>query len=443
MSKKSKSSKKPFNGLWIVLGLTAISVAVGVAIWNRETQKSSETKPIRVEQVNENGQTNGVTFVGTSEEPPPVRNPIVTKPHRLENEATKRLHDGPQKIKTVITTTGRAENAKWGLGGIGSFILTYSLDCDAEILEKSETPGGEIKVVEQRTFHQSRKSLRVYNTDVRFRLYETLPLKETFTVVNVIGAVLTAIPTPQTVIAGGSVLTASATAAAYLKAIDGTSARDVLKKLGIQIPNEVEKKIDDFVTTKIDDIIKTMNIEGKSYHITYYQDKKSGSPLRVSFTYADGRDIETDEEYLVLRRANAFLDAQVVPDKNCKPGDTWTIDTSDFECLLDPYIDGAYCGDVTVERLADATDGDWTIKLHPCAVYVKSPTGRTTGEMRLKSGEAAVDPENVYVKAMTVMGTGKLKNLTKHHLLFNSRFEGDCDFRGFMTTERQPKKADK
>ena len=375
--------------------------------------------------------------------PPTAPKPPKTeiKRRRLEPEATKRLTTSPQKISVVLETSGRAENAKWGFGGMGSFLLTYYVDCDARILSKDETPGGEIKVVEERTFNKCRQVLRVSDTDIKFRLYETLPLAETFTVVKAVGAVLSAIP--QTLIAGGTVVTASTALDAYLKKIDGTSAREWLDLFGIKIPETVEMQINKFVTDRVENILKTVAIEGKSYHITYYQDKESGSPLRVNFTYADGSEIATEEEFLVLRRANAFMDSQVVPDKNCSPGDSWTIDTSDFESLLDPYVDGAYCGQVSVERLDNDKSGNWRIGLKPCDVFVKSDTGRTTGTLHLKGGEASVDADNVFVKAMQVVGNGRMKNLTTHHLLFNSRFEGDCTFRGVLTTEALTKKARK
>lgn len=346
---------------------------------------------------------------------------------RQDPESLNRLATGPQKIKTVITTTGRAENANWGIKGVGSFVLTYALDCDAEIEEKEKTPGGEIKVVERRTFHQCRQQLEVFDTDVRLSLYDTLPLEGLFGVIKCVGELF-----ESPLIGEGADIVDET-----FKSIDGTSAVKCLEAVGVDI-KPIQNVIDTVVTTTVSGLLKTMDIEGKSYRITYYQDKDTGKPLRVIFTYADGSPVKSVEECLVLRRANAFLDAQAVPDKNCHPGDTWTVDTSGFECLLDPYVDGAYCGDVTVERLKDDSDGDWRVGLKPCNVYMKSDAGRTTGEINLTSGEAKVDADNVFVKAMQVSGKGHLKNLTPHHLLFNSRFEGDCEFRGVMTTERLP-----
>ena len=428
------NNRKSFNGLWVVAGLIGLTVVMGTALWLYESKDKSDSSRGVVEKTSEvvtNSAGNEVVKVVTSKKEKLKQKPRIYR-KRLEPEATKRLATSPQKVKMVLTTTGRAENAKWGIAGMGSFVLTYYLDCDAEILEKSETPGGEIRVVEKRTFNQCRKVLRVHDTDVRFRLYETLPLTQVFTAMKIAGGIVATFFDPAS---GGAMMESVEAADGFLRGADGKSAKETLARFGVEVPDDIERQINDFAMRKVESIIKTVDVEGKSYRLTYIQDKESGSPLRVDFTYADGREIQTQEEYLVLRRANAFMDANVVPDKNCKPGDTWTVDTSGFESLLDPYVDGAYCGDVTVARLDNDKDGTWQIGLRPCSVFIKSDEGRTTGEVHLESGEAKVDAENVFVKAMVVTGKGRMKNLSPHHLLFKSRFEGDCEFRGMMTTE--------
>ena len=70
----------------------------------------------------------------------------------------------------------------------------------------------------------------------------------------------------------------------------------------------------------------------------------------MRFAHEDGSTDLTEEEYLVLRRANAFMDSQLMPDRNCSPGSEWTVDAADFDSLLDPFVDGSYDGSVTVAR---------------------------------------------------------------------------------------------
>lgn len=354
---------------------------------------------------------------------------------RLEPEATRRLVTSPQNIKTVLVTTGRAENANWGVRGMCSFVLNYFVDCDAEVVSKKETAGGEIKVVEKRTFKIIRQDLQLSESDVELALFETLPLDKAYMAVKGVGELLLMCGEPTCMGIGESMADGADVAIGALKAVDGKNVRGLFNTLGVSLPDAAEKKINDFVIKRVNDIIKPSQLEGKSYLITYFQDKDSGAPLRVDFTYADGSEIKTEEERLVLRRANAFMDSKFVPDKSCSPGDTWTVDSSEFDCLFDPYVEGAYCGDVTIERKDNDKDGDWIIGMQPCNVSVRSDNGRTTGELRIESGNAKVDAKNVFVKSIVITGKGSLTNLTPHHLLFKSRFEGDCSIRGTMVTK--------
>lgn len=434
------ATEKPFNFLWIVLGLAGLSIVLGVCLLLR--LKPDGNPPVTLagdgdEGVVLTGATNSPVVIAKSSE---KDNKLKQVPRiyrtPLDPEATKRLSTGPKKIKTILETKGRAENANWGVNGMCSFVLTYSIDCDAEIVSKTETPGGEIKVIEKRTFNAVRESLQLSEADVAFALYETLPLDQTFKVMQFAGGLMYEFGTPTLKAIGEGLTEGSLVTDQVLKKIDGKNARALLKGVGIDVPREVEDKVNEFVNKKVKDIFKLSDLDGKSYLITYYQKKDSGKPVRVDFMYADGRGIETQEEFLVLRRANAFMDANFVPDKNCSPGDSWTIDSSAFDCILDPYVDGAYCGDVTVERRDDAKGGDWVLGIRcPCNVSVMSDQGRTDGELRIESGEAKVDAKNVFVKEMKVSGTGAMNNLTPHHLLFKSRFDGNCTFTGVLTTE--------
>ena len=439
--------KESFNGIWIALSLLVISVCLFLSA-RSGNNKLTENKKNPVYEVTEGGKgpiiedvaksdnkkSSQVAIAKTSDADNKLKQPPRIIRKRLEPEATKRLSSSPQKIKTVLTTTGRAENANWGLRGMCTFVLTHYVDCDAEIVEKMETPGGEIKVVERRMFNEVSQVLQLSEADVALSLYDTLPLDVAFKAVSGIGTVLSMTGEPELVATGEFLAQGSKMVDVFLKSIDGKNARDMLGTFGVTLSKDVEKKVNEFLNTKVKDVFKPSCLRGKSYLLTYYQDKESGAPLRIDFTYADGSEIKTQEEYLVLRRANAFMDSKFVPDKYCSPGDVWTVDSSEFDCLLDPYVDGAYCGNVTVERLDNDKDGDWRLSVRPCSVSIKSDAGRTSGELRIKNGEAKVDGKNAYVKSMMVTGKGSMKNLTTHHILFKSKFEGECEFRGVMTT---------
>ena len=432
----SASDKSTFNGWYVVAILAAITVGVFLTgKW--EGIRSAKPAESEVKPETPEGPAEGQPKDAQAVAPAPAKTNV--QRNRLEAKATKRLADEPQVIKTVLTTTGRGENANWGLKGMYSFILTYSVVCHAEIVKKEETALGEVKVLEKRTYEFVRQDLRLSEIDFALALKDTLPVQGLSKLIDVVSGTLEACGLPGTsgvLQRGGEMLYRAA------EVHDGKSARSMLKMFGIDLNPRLEKQINEFVQNTVKDILKPHELEGKSYLITYYQDKDSGAPLRIGFTYADGTKIKTEEEWLVLRRANVFMDSKVVPDKNCSPGDSWQIDSADFDCLLDPFVEGSYCGEVEVVRLDDDADGNWQLSIKPGTISILSDRGRGTGEVRLDEGRCIVDGRRAYVKAMTVTGKGAMKHLTEHHLLFRSRFEGECGFRAVMTTEPEPKKAD-
>lgn len=420
---KKATSDKPFSGGWILLTLVLVSVSLFISVRGIKSSARANRRP-----------TSSVTFEEAiakwpSLSPSPMRTVVR---HRLEPEATKRLIDTPQLIKSVLTISGRAENADWGLKGMTSFLLTYTVACKAEIIGREETAAGDLKVVEKRTYTLARQDLQLSEVDVALALQETLPLKAISGLVNATSLILAscgAEASAGSLCVGGQILNK------MVKLYDGKSIRGVLGMVGVDLTPQAEAQINEFVKKYSKDVFRQLAIEGKSYLIVYRQEKITGAPLGVEITYADGRPLETEEEWLVLRRANAFIDSKVVPDKKCSPGDTWTIDTADFECLMDPFVAGSYRGEVKIVRLRDDDSGNWILSLKPAYVAVVSDQGRGSGELQLLSGQAEVDGRHAFIKTLSVMGKGSLKNLTSHHLLFQSRLGGSCEFRGTLITE--------
>lgn len=363
--------------------------------------------------------------------------------NRVKPGSVKRL-PGPTTLKTVVTTTGKAEKADWGIKGMASFILTSYVDCDVEILKKEETSGGEIKVVERRTFTTAKQELKVSEADVALSLYDTLPLDKVLGAVKTIGIIMMKLGEPDVAAAGASMLGGATATDAVLKSVDGKSAREVLGAYGTTIPKGIEEKVNEFIEqeVKISNPVKISDIAGRSYVITYYQDKDTGArkapPLRVDIRRADGNGELSDEEWAILRRANAFLDCQVA-DAECRPGDSRKVNAADFECLFDPYVDGSYSGSVTIERTDDMENGDWHLRLRPGSIAIVADNGASAGEVRLESGEAQIDKDSNVVKSMIVMGKASAKKLSTHHMLFNARMGGMCNFRAMLTSEPKTK----
>lgn len=428
MSKKSKSSKKPFNGLWIFIGLVAISVVIGMSLYAQSIDELKKTDnqidESKAELVPDEAEPKQAT--GSSEH------------ERVDQGDAKRVKKGTYRTKAFLTTSGRASNAKWGVQGLCSFVLTYDITCDSEIMSEPEvTPGGEIKIQEKRTFQEFSTMVEVSKTDLRLDLFRTMPLDDIFNTLTASGRILLMIKNnPYTPMIGGGMVAVSEMTSAILKGVDGMGIRWLLGKIGIKnLPKSVEDVLNDFVAKKVKTIVKPSNLQGKTYLLTYYQPKNG--PMRVDFKREDGTAM-TESEMLVLRRANAFMHAKIIPDKNSrewKNDREWTFDASEMESVFDPYVDGSYRGEVTVKRLADDKKGNWVLSVQPCRIYIKSDEGRTTGELRIRNGKATADTDNVIVKNLVIEGIGRMKRLTKHHLLFQARFEGDCDYNGILITE--------
>ena len=363
---------------------------------------------------------------------------------RVAPKSTERLpdKDHPQDITMVLTTKGKGEDANWGVKGLCSFVLTYCIKCRSEILTKSETASGEVKVVEKRTYTSCRQRLEVSECDAQLDLFNTLPLERAITAAKVIGEILSKIPEPDVAAAGEAISKAATGVGIGARTIDGKSIRSVLNEFAVNVPERLESQVNEFISKKIGegDAFRVEKLEGKSYLVNYYQDKDTAAPLQIHFTYADGSEIPSDsEEMLILRRVNAFIDSGILPDDagNAEIGKRWSVDAAKLDCMLDPYAEGTYSGEVTIARLADYSDGDWRLGVEPTSLAVVDEENRrkTTGEVTIKKGEAKVDKDKSCLKALTVSGACKLTKLTEHHLLFKSRVGGWCDFSATLLSE--------
>ena len=133
----------------------------------------------------------------------------------------------------------------------------------------------------------------------------------------------------------------------------------------------------------------------------------------------------------------------LVPDKKCRPGDTWKADASDFQELFDPFVDGEYRGTLKLKREADNADGDWIVSAAPAEIRIVSVSGtgngKSTGALQLKHATATLDPKTITLKRMEVDGDARLTKLSKHHWLFTAKLSGDCAFEGVLFVEEKKK----
>lgn len=367
-----------------------------------------------------------------------VRRSLTRKP--LEPEATKRLVEGPQIINTTVQATGRGAWKKNGVALSGRYCFTSLVKAQSEVMSKEETARGNFEVTEIRKFLQVQDQLTVDETDVALALEETLPLDTISGVVNGIGCIVGWFnPVWGAAIEGGAEV-----ARGQASNVDGMSLRGLLGDFGVEIPANVEEYVKKFSTEfcngKLEDVHnKVHSIEGKSYKIVYVQNRE-GAPLRVDFTNVDGSPIAEDE-WEILKLANVFLDAQMIPDKRVQPGDHWDVDAEVLAGLADAVSNGGTCeGKITVERKDDMPNGDWELNFRPATIVTRADNGASAGEFKISKGNAIGDAKNGYVKAMQMVGTGRLgKTKSKRYVIFDfmEKIDGDCTYRALMTTDRK------
>ena len=342
----------------------------------------------------------------------------------------------PKVMKGNFAMVGRGEDAKWGIRRVANFQHNIFILAESEIISKKALKNGTIEVVEKRTFNRVQDSLVVSDVDFKLAL-DTLPV-DTFSKMVDGAAVIYSSLTGDTV-NGMAVKTGKDYLVKKLCSVDGASARKLLGLFGVKPSAEVEQMLNSLAASRLTKGLGVIrSISGKSYEITYYQEK-TGQPLMITFKNADGSEVVDDEEKMILKRVNAFIDYNVVPDGNSRPGDSWTIAAEDMQEIFDPFVDGTYRGNVKVTRRSNAENGDWTIEMSPSTINAVADNGSTTGTLQVNRGRALVNPEKLCINEMLVAGKAKLSRTSRHHLLFTARIDGLCDFQCRIVTTPKEK----
>ena len=369
---------------------------------------------------------------------------VVRRP--LETEATRRLHDGPVVVSSLFEATGRADHSSYGKKVQGSYFYTTTVKARSEIVSKEENKTtGSVRVVEKRTFTQARDHLSLSELDVAIDL-ETLPVAQVKGWVDGIANVVGAIAIFWTEGAAAPVVAkAKAEIAAgfmALNATDGASARWLLGAFGVEIPKNLEGWLNERIAILAERKLHTVKmalqtIEGKTFIITYTQ-AANGMPLNVDFTHEGGEPI-SEAEWEILRSANAFLDANAVPDKRYTVGASWTIWADEAQELFGMAGDGRAEGKVRVKRIDDQQDGSWTLTMEPSTITFRNDAGTTSGSMEVKGGNGLVDAEKVSVKSLQATAKGSLRSLnkTRHAMFFDfvKKLNGDANLRFTLSVD--------
>lgn len=461
--------------LGILVGLMAIALVVTEFRYERE-KGADRTQLLEPKEenvgktlVDGRGVTNIVTKTETISdgktnmviEVAPIQRSVERRP--LEPEATKRLHDGPVIVLALFEASGRGEHASYGKAIRGSYLYTTTVIAQSEILEKTEDKEtGRVLVKERRKFLQSRDNLSLSDIDAALAL-DTLPVEKvkewasgTCLLVSSICTIIAPhIPPAAPWLLAGAAGAKSAElsvgrAFAALHKIDGVSVRGMLGHFHVNIPENIEK----FANEQVKNLVQKkvigghfgiQTIEGKSFIVTYEQEK-NGAPLNVDYKSEDGRPI-TEAEWEILRSANAFLDANVVPDARCRVGNTWTVWADEMQELFGAAGNGRAEGKISVERVEDQKNGDWTLKVEPATIEFRSDDGTIAGKMEVKDGNGLVDAKTVSVKSLHATAKGDLRSLNKkrHFMFFDfvRRIDGDANMRFTLTVDPAKDKSAK
>lgn len=331
--------------------------------------------------------------------------------------------------------TGHGEDAKWGVTKTATFLCTGIVIADSEIVSKEALPDGKIRITEIRTFKTVQDSIVVSDVDIKLAMFDTLPLKSFSSMVDA-AAIVWASMTGD---AGSSaaVLTGKNYVENKLRDIDGTGIKSLLGATGLEAPEAVRNTFDKIAGAAFRKALGGIRpISGKSYKITYYQEA-SGKPLYVKITYSNGEEVTDEEEQMVLKRVNAFIDYDVLPDLDCEPGDTWTVETRNIQELFDPFAEGSCSGAIAVERRVNTPDGDWDLQLKPSVINVINAGNNTTGYYNLHRGYARINPEEATVSELFGTGTARMQKISKRHWLFTARINGECEFQGKLVSSRK------
>ena len=346
--------------------------------------------------------------------------------------------DAPHEIISVFEAEATGAYKKWGAAADAHFYYLLKLDAISKVESKEESSTGRIKVVETRTFREATEVVKV--SDVRPRVdLSTLPIDHLEQTMYTLSSVVSLLGAPKT---GAQLAEATHEFRGMMDSIDGTDAKpafEMISKFGIDIQKIIDSPVEEYLSGLMEDIHSHVNaVQGKSYRFVYWTEK-SGEPVRVRYENIDHSPI-TSEEQAVLDYVNLFLDCHILPDSNCRPGESWKVDASSFAAMFGAIAEGTCAGEVTVTRGNDLPDGNWTLDIAPATVSFYSSEKRPVGNVKINGGKAIGDARKAVLKDLQIAGRGKLRRQSSRKLWmyeFATKIEGDCDFRSTISPRRE------
>ena len=345
--------------------------------------------------------------------------------------------DEPQDVTTRFEAKGRGTLATAGGAGDVDFYYLMKTVATSTIEDKKEFDSGKIKVSEIRSFSEATEIMAVTNANVRVDL-STLPLDAIENTGYLIGGVA-ALFDPEL---GADIVDTVADLRDIVDSVDGTDAKpvfDLLKSFGIDVEQIVAKPVEEYLKGVLEEVHSHVNaVQGKSYRFIYWTDKE-GEPLRVKYENVDHSPISLEEQN-VLNYVNLFIDCQVLPKKDCRPGESWKIDPASIGTMFGAVADGTCSGDVIVHRGNDLPDGNWSLSVNPATITFYDGQ-RPVGNVKIDGGKGIGDGRRAVLRELQIDGTGKLRKKDSETVLwfyeFITKTEGDCQFRSTISPRRE------
>lgn len=388
--------------------------------------------------------TNGATNSAKKPNQPPPRSLTKPLPVAVTNElpsvkaediARLPRKDEPQGLTTLFEVTGKGTLAAAGGAGDVSFYYLMKTVATSKIEDKEEFNSGKIKVTEIRAFSEATEVMKFSDVNLRVDL-STVPVDAIANTGYLIGGVASLFD-PELG------LSIAATVADFRNTIDsfnGTDAKpafDMLKKFGIDVQRIISEPVEGYLKGLMDHQVHphVNAVKGKSYRFIYWTDK-AGEPLRVRYENVDHSPISLEEQN-VLNYVNLFIDCHVLPDKNCRPGASWTINPASIGNMFGAVADGACSGEVCVRRGNDLPDGNWSLSVDPATITFFSEDRRPVGNVKLCGGKGIGDGRRAILRELQIDGKGKLRKKESDTYLwfyeFITKTEGDCQFRSTIS----------
>ena len=390
--------------------------------------------------------TNGATNSAKKPNQPPPRSLTKPLPVAVTNElpsvkaediARLPRKDEPQGLTTLFEVTGKGTLAAAGGAGDVSFYYLMKTVATSTIEDKEEFDSGKIKVTEIRAFSEATEVMKVSDVNLRVDL-STVPVDAIANTGYLIGGVASLFDPELGLSIADTVVDFRNT----IDSFNGTDAKpafDMLKKFGIDVQRIISEPVEGYLKGLLDQVHFHVNaVKGKSYRFIYWTDK-AGEPLRVRYENVDHSPISLEEQN-VLNYVNLFIDCHVLPDKNCRPGASWTINPASIGNMFGAVADGACSGEVRVRRGNDLPDGNWSLSVDPATITFYSKDRRPVGNVKLCGGKGIGDGRRAILRELQIDGKGKLRKKESDTYLwfyeFITKTEGDCQFRSTISPRR-------